>query len=200
MVDWLYPGKPTSASFPESSEDSYPHIKPGTVALDVGCAMGFFSLDMAKMVGPEGKVVCVDLQPKMIKALVRRATKAGLIDRIDHRVCDRNGLGLEDLGGTVDFALAFALVHEMPDVEVFFQQIHAALRPGGTCLVAEPKGHVSEKQFEETLTAAKKTGLELGERPADQKESRRSAQPLNIFWSRTRMLPSSENWMPDRRT
>lgn len=79
-----------------------PHVKPGMVALDVGCAMGFFSLDMAEMVGPEGKVVCVDLQPKMIKALVRRATKAGLKDRIDHRVCDKNGLGLEDLGEKVD--------------------------------------------------------------------------------------------------
>jgi SAM-dependent methyltransferase len=110
-------------------------------------------------------VVCVDLQPKMIKALVRRATKAGLNDRIDHRVCDKNGLGLEDLGEKVDFALAFALVHELPDAEVFFQQIHAALRPGGTCLVAEPKGHVSEKQFEEALVTAEKTGFELGGRP-----------------------------------
>jgi len=142
-----------------------PHVKPGMVALDVGCAMGFFSLDMARLVGPEGKVVCVDLQPKMINSLVRRATKAGLIDRIDHRVCDKNGLGIEDLGEKIDFALAFALVHELPDAEVFFQQIHAALRPGGTCLVAEPKGHVSEKQFEETLAVAKKTGLEPGERP-----------------------------------
>ena len=95
-----------------------PYIEPGSIALDVGCAMGFFSLDMARMVGADGKVVCVDLQPKMIKALVRRATKAGLIDRIDPRVCDRSGLGLEDLGGTVDFALAFALVHEVPDAEV----------------------------------------------------------------------------------
>jgi ubiquinone/menaquinone biosynthesis C-methylase UbiE len=142
-----------------------PYIKPGTVALDVGCAMGFFSLDMAEMVGPEGKVVCVDLQPKMIKALVRRATKAGVIDRIDHRVCDKNGLGLEGLDGKIDFALAFALVHEVPDAEAFFEQIHAALRPRGTCLLAEPKGHVSEKRFEETLAAAKKTGLDLGERP-----------------------------------
>jgi len=142
-----------------------PYIKPGTVALDVGCAMGFFSLDMARMVGPEGKVVCVDLQPKMIKALARRATKAGLLDRIDHRVCDKNDLGLEGLDGKIDFALAFALVHELPDAEAFFEQIHAALRPGGTCLVAEPKGHVSEKRFDETLAAAENTGLELGERP-----------------------------------
>ena len=142
-----------------------PYIKPGMVALDVGCAMGFFSLDMARMVGAEGKVVCVDLQPKMIKALVRRATKAGLNDRIDHRACDKNGLGLEDLGEKVDFALAFALVHELPDAEVFFQQIRAALRPGGVCLVAEPKGHVSEKRFEETLAAAEKAGFQLGQRP-----------------------------------
>jgi len=143
-----------------------PYIKSGMVALDVGCAMGFFSLDMARMVGAEGKVVCVDVQAKMINSLVRRATKAGLIDRIDHRVCDKNGLGIEDLGEKVDFVLAFALVHELPDAEVFFQQIHAALRPGGTCLVAEPKGHVSKNDFEETLAAAKKTGLEIGERPA----------------------------------
>jgi ubiquinone/menaquinone biosynthesis C-methylase UbiE len=142
-----------------------PYIEPGTIALDVGCGMGFFSLDMARMVGPEGKVVCVDLQAKMIKALVRRATKAGVIARIDHRVCDRNGLGLEDLGGKVGFALTFAIVHEVPDAEVFFHQIHGALRPGGTCLLAEPKGHVSEQQFEETIAKAEGAGFELLERP-----------------------------------
>jgi ubiquinone/menaquinone biosynthesis C-methylase UbiE len=151
-----------------------PYVKPGTVALDVGCAMGFFSLDMARLVGSEGKVVCVDVQPKMIEVLVRRATKAGVIDRIDHRVCDNNGLGLEDLNEGVDFALAYAVVHEVPDPEAFFRQIHEALRPGGSCLVAEPKGHVSEKQFDETLAVAGKTGLEPGERP----EIRRSRAAL----------------------
>ena len=74
------------------------HVKPGMITLDVGCGMGYFSLAMAETVGPEGKVVCVDLQPKMIEALKRRASKAGVLDRIDHRVCDKNGLGLDDLG------------------------------------------------------------------------------------------------------
>jgi ubiquinone/menaquinone biosynthesis C-methylase UbiE len=142
-----------------------PYIEPGSIALDVGCGMGFFSLDMARVVGPEGKVVCVDLQQKMIDSLVRRATKAGVIDRIDHRVCDRNGLGIEDLDGKVDFALAFALVHEVPDAEEFFKQIHAVLRPGGTCLLAEPSGHVSKKRFEDTIAAAERVGFEVGERP-----------------------------------
>lgn len=151
-----------------------PHIKPGAVVLDVGCGMGFFSLDMARMVGTEGKVVCVDLQPRMITALVRRATRSGLIDRIDHRVCDRNGLGLENLAGRIDFALAYAIVHEVPDADSFFKQIHTALRAGGTCLLAEPKGHVSEKRFEETIAAAERTGFEVVERP----EIRRSRAAL----------------------
>lgn len=151
-----------------------PYLEPGMVALDVGCGMGYFSLELARLTGPEGKVVCVDLQPKMIRGLVRRATKAGVIDRIDPRVCEGNGLGIEDLNGKIDFVLAFALVHELPEAERFFQQIHAALRPGGTCLVAEPKGHVSEKRFEATVEAAQRSGLEPGERP----EIRRSRTVL----------------------
>ena len=141
------------------------HIQPGMVVLDVGCGMGYFSLDMARLAGSEGRVVCVDLQPKMIRGLVRRATKAGVIDRIDPRVCDRNGLGIEDLNGKVDFALAFALVHELPDAERFFRQIHAALRPAGICLLAEPKGHVPKTRFEATIAAAQRAGLEPGDRP-----------------------------------
>jgi ubiquinone/menaquinone biosynthesis C-methylase UbiE len=44
--------------------------------LDVGCGMGFFSLPIARLVGETGRVVCVDLQARMIKCLLRRAKKA----------------------------------------------------------------------------------------------------------------------------
>ncbi len=143
-----------------------PYLEPGMVALDVGCGMGFFSLDMARLVGPEGKVVCVDLQERMIRSLVRRAAEADLLDRIEHRVCGRESLGLKEWSGKIDFALAFAIVHEVPDAEVLFKQIYEALRPGAACLVAEPKGHVSERRLEETVAVASGAGFEPAGRPA----------------------------------
>jgi SAM-dependent methyltransferase len=142
-----------------------PYVRPGMVTLDAGCAMGFFSLDMARLVGAQGKVVCVDLQDRMIKSLVRRASKAGLLDRIDHRVCPRDGLGLEDYGEKIDFALAFAVVHEVPDAQRFLGQIHSVLKPDGVFLLAEPRGHVPQKKFDKTEIQAEGVGFDVVERP-----------------------------------
>jgi SAM-dependent methyltransferase len=107
----------------------------------------------------------VDLQEKMIKRLERRASKAALAERVQTRVCSRNSLGLDDLRGKIDFALAFAVVHEVPDVATLFSEIHAALKPGGTVLVAEPKGHITRYRFEATVSAAVRNGFHTAERP-----------------------------------
>ena len=53
-----------------------PYVKPGMVALDVGSAMGFFTLPLARIVGSTGHVIAIDLQEKMIKSLRRRATRS----------------------------------------------------------------------------------------------------------------------------
>ena len=45
------------------------YVKPGMTALDIGCAMGFFSLPLARLAGPRGKIICVDLQEKMLQLL-----------------------------------------------------------------------------------------------------------------------------------
>jgi SAM-dependent methyltransferase len=55
-----------------------PHVNPGMTAVDIGCGMGCFTLGLAKLVGPGGKVIAVDLQEEMLAALGRRARKAGL--------------------------------------------------------------------------------------------------------------------------
>jgi ubiquinone/menaquinone biosynthesis C-methylase UbiE len=142
-----------------------PHIRAGMTVLDVGCAMGFFSLPLARMVGAQGKVVCIDVQERMLRALHRRAVKAGLADRIVEHLATSGSLGLAEFEAGIDFALVFAVVHEVPDAPGLFAEVLKALRPGARCLVAEPIFHVREAAFEVTLAAAREKGLELVERP-----------------------------------
>lgn len=141
------------------------HVGPGMKVLDVGCAMGFFSLPMAEMVGPEGKVLCIDLQPKMLVSLEKRAKKVGVRDRLEMRVCPRDRLGLDAMKDELDFALAFAVVHEVPDAAKLFAELHSALKPQGRLLVAEPSGHVSGSEFDKTLSLAERNGFKILDRP-----------------------------------
>ncbi|MBW1798202.1 MAG: class I SAM-dependent methyltransferase [Deltaproteobacteria bacterium] len=136
-----------------------PHVKEGMKVLDIGCAMGFFSLPLARVVGQAGKVICVDVQEKMIESLKKRSEKAGLSDRIETRICDHNSLGLDDLKEEIDFAFASAVVHEVPDGPGFFSEICETIKPAGKFLVIEPKGHVSEKDFEKTISVAEQNGF-----------------------------------------
>jgi len=106
------------------------------------------------MVGPSGKVIAVDLQPKMIAGLKRRAAKADLLDRLDARVTSAETMGIADLESKVDFTLAFAIVHEFPDAARFFLESARASKPGSRLLLAEPSGHVDKKAFSDELAAA----------------------------------------------
>jgi ubiquinone/menaquinone biosynthesis C-methylase UbiE len=142
-----------------------PYVKEGMRALDIGSGMGFFSLPMAAMVGEKGCVICVDLQDKMLLGLARRAQKAGLAHRIECRRAQDNSIMVPDLDGTVDFALAFAMVHEVPDKDRLFREMAAAVKQGGKLLIVEPRGHVSADAFESTLGIAAQYGFSVVERP-----------------------------------
>ncbi len=143
-----------------------PYVTEGMTVVEVGPGMGFFTLDLARLVGPTGRVVAIDVQPKMLAGLVRRAGKAKLADRIDAREPNMAHLGLDDLRGAVDFALAFAVVHEVPNAEALLRDLHEALKPGARLLLAEPAGHVRTKAFEETLAVAGKAGFAIASRPS----------------------------------
>lgn len=143
-----------------------PYVHAGMTVLEPGPGMGFFTIPLAQLVGPSGHVVAVDLQPRMISGLKRRAARAGVLERIDGRVSAAESMGIDDLAGKVDFTLAFAMVHEFPDSSHFFQEAAIASKPNAKLLLAEPSGHVDEKQFDEELQAASKAGFGLAERPA----------------------------------
>jgi ubiquinone/menaquinone biosynthesis C-methylase UbiE len=136
-----------------------PHVREGMTVLEPGPGMGFFTVELARRVGPAGRVIAVDLQPRMLAGLRRRADRAGLGGRIVTRLAAKESLGVSDLAGAVDFVLAFAVVHELPDAARFFAEIRATLAPGGKVLVAEPSGHVKPAELETSLAAAVRAGL-----------------------------------------
>lgn len=136
-----------------------PFVRDGMTVLDVGSAMGFFSIPMARMVGPKGRVICLDVQAPMLVRLGERARKAGVSDRIDAWLCVGESFAIQDLDGQIDFALAFAVIHEMPDPRAFFCAAFRALRAGAPLLVAEPKNHVSTEAFAETTLIAEHAGF-----------------------------------------
>ena len=142
-----------------------PYVNEGMTVADIGCAMGFFSLPLARMVGPNGKVICVDVQERMIRSLEKRVQKKGLSGRIKTVICHDGSLGLDNLEEKIDFALASAVVHEVPDAAIFFSEINEAMKPAGRLLVAEPKGRVSQKEFEITVSVAEQNGFTVTDRP-----------------------------------
>jgi ubiquinone/menaquinone biosynthesis C-methylase UbiE len=143
-----------------------PYVHEGMTVLEPGPGMGFFTLELARRVGGSGRVVAVDIQPKMLAALDRRAAKVGLASRIETRLIGPASMGLEDLAGKVDFSLAAAMVHELPDARRFFGELAGALKPGGTVLLVEPAGHVTAEDFDQELALAAATGLQAVDRPA----------------------------------
>ena len=139
-----------------------PYVKPGMTAMDFGCGMGFFSIPMADLVGPEGTVIAVDLQPQMLRSVRKRANRAGVTDRIRTHVCERAALRIDD---PVDFVLAFWSAHEVPDIPGLIAELHACLVDGGTMLLVEPRGHVTDADFQGMLSIARQTGLQLEQQP-----------------------------------
>ncbi len=139
-----------------------PFLDHGMTALDFGSAMGYFSIPMAKMVQPDGRVICVDIQDKMLSVLHKRAIRSGVGDFIEtHRVTsDLNSLAVYK--DTVDFMLLFAVVHEVDDKQNLFVKIGQLLKPKALVLFSEPSGHVSSAAFNDSITIAESSGLKRG--------------------------------------
>lgn len=140
-----------------------PYVHPGGTAVDIGCGMGYFTLALARLVGPAGRVFAVDLQRPMLAALERRAAKAGVAERVTTVRCTPESLMAR---GPADFALVFWMAHEVPDQPRLFREIRDLLRPGGRLLLVEPKIHVSRADYDRTLTFCAGAGFVPDASPA----------------------------------
>lgn len=151
---------PVRRIFEQPSKLLAPYVRPGMTVLEPGPGMGFFTVELARMVGGSGRVIAIDIQSRMLNGLRRRAAKAGVLDRLDARLVAPESLGLADLAGAVDFTLAFAVVHELPDAGSFFREVAGASKPGARLLLAEPTGHVTPSVFDAELRTARDAGFE----------------------------------------
>lgn len=145
-------------------------VSPGQTAIDIGCGMGYFTIPLARMVGPAGRVLAVDLQEQMLKRVKKRAERAGLLSRITLHRSGPERLGIS--GKQADFVLGFWMVHEVADRPAFLREVAGLLKPGAHFLVAEPRMHVTASDVERTVELARAAGLEKVSEP-------------KIGWSRT---------------
>jgi ubiquinone/menaquinone biosynthesis C-methylase UbiE len=136
-----------------------PHIRPGMTVVDLGSGMGYFSLPAARLVGAAGRVICVDVQRRMLSALERRARRAGVGGRIEARLSSNGDLGFAQSPATIDLVLALHVLHEIPDLALTLRQLLSALKPGATALIVEPRGHVRDGEFQAELAQAGQVGF-----------------------------------------
>jgi ubiquinone/menaquinone biosynthesis C-methylase UbiE len=140
-----------------------PYILEGMTVLDIGCGPGFFSIEMAKMVGKSGKVISADLQEGMLQILDNKIKGTELKERIKLLKCEKDKINISE---KVDFILAFFMVHEVPDKESFFKELKNILNEKGQFLIVEPKlFHVTQKEFELTIKLAENNGFKKFQGP-----------------------------------
>ncbi len=139
-----------------------PHLKQGMTVMDYGCAMGYFSIPLAKMTGSKGTVYCVDIQEKMLTKLRKRAEKHNVSAVIKTLQVGEN-YNPTELKERLDFVLLFMVAHEVPDQATLFNDLYSMLKPGGKILFFEPQGHVKPDDFEKSLQLANAVGFKISE-------------------------------------
>lgn len=110
-------------------------VKPGSVVADVGAGDGFFTKRLSVAVGPEGRVLAVDIGSDTLRRLRKRVADDGLANvEVVTGATDDPKLP----AGSIDAALIVNAYHEMTEHQAMLSKIKAALKPGGRLVIVEP--------------------------------------------------------------
>jgi SAM-dependent methyltransferase/dienelactone hydrolase len=109
-------------------------VQPGWTVADVGCGNGFHTLRLAEAVGPEGRVLAVDIQPRMLDLLLDRTEQAGL-DNVRPILGAPHDPWLPPR--SCDLVLMADVYHELAHPEAMLAALREALRPGGRLALLE---------------------------------------------------------------
>ncbi len=109
-------------------------LHPGEHVVDVGCGAGIDSLIAARMVGPIGQVVGVDMTPAMLEKARRSAVEAGL-NNVEFRQGYGEALPVPD--GWADVVISNGVLNLMPDKAAGLQEMARVLKPGGRLQIGD---------------------------------------------------------------
>jgi ubiquinone/menaquinone biosynthesis C-methylase UbiE len=103
-------------------------LKPGMRVLEVGPGVGGYTIAAARRVGPTGKIISIDIEPKIIERLQARL-QAEDVTNVEARVADVFALPFED--GSFDAIYMVTVIGEIPMPERAMKEFHRVLKPGG---------------------------------------------------------------------
>ena len=132
-ADWLERPERESEEAPSIAIQAL-KIQPGQVVADIGAGSGYYTVRLAREVGPTGKVYGTDIQQGMLDLLLGNVAKA----KLDNVV---TVLGTPDdpklPPGTLDLALMVDVYHELAAPQAFIRKLRASLKPGGRLVLLE---------------------------------------------------------------
>jgi ubiquinone/menaquinone biosynthesis C-methylase UbiE len=129
--------------------------EPGQRVLEIGPGVGYYTLDMAEWVGPEGRIEIFDLQQEFLDHTTNRAAERGLANVIPTQG-DATALPYED--DSMDAVVLTAVLGEIPEPVAALAQIRRVLKPSGRLVVGELFG---DPHFT-TQAALKRQAVEAG--------------------------------------
>jgi SAM-dependent methyltransferase len=134
---------------------------PGERILEVGPGTGYYTLDVAEWVGPEGAVDILDLQQEMLDHTMRRAGERGLTN-VTPTQSDATAMPYED--DSFDAAYLVTVLGEIPDQDAAIRELARVLKPGGRLVVGELLGDPHYVRLGPMRLSATGAGLSYEER------------------------------------
>jgi SAM-dependent methyltransferase len=123
------------------------HVEPGATVLEVGPGTGYFSVEASRIIGPGGRLLCLDIQPPMLAELSERLRDAG-ITNAGLILGDATRLPLAE--DCVDTAYLVAVLGEIPDRPQALRELRRVLRRGGVLSITETLND-PDYQFEDSV-------------------------------------------------